>query len=83
VHLPNSEDFSLEKKRLIVELSDATRNMQDNKSSFERWIVYFKKEHRWSTKFFIRVIHRPDLVMNYLYSFKSYGTMKYLVGILQ
>jgi hypothetical protein len=42
MHLPTSVDFSLEKKCLTVKLSDATGNMQDNKSSFEGWIVCFK-----------------------------------------
>jgi hypothetical protein len=42
VRLPSSINFSLEKKCLAVILSDATGNMQENKSSFEGWIICFK-----------------------------------------
>jgi hypothetical protein len=39
VRLPLSIDFSLEMKCLSVKLSDATGNMQENKSAFEGWII--------------------------------------------
>jgi hypothetical protein len=39
VRLPSSIIFSLEKKCLSVMLSDATGNMQENKSAFEGWII--------------------------------------------
>ena len=42
VRLPSSISFSLEMKRLSVILSDATGNMQENKSAFEGWIICFK-----------------------------------------
>jgi hypothetical protein len=42
VRLPTSIDFLLEKKCLSVKLSDANGNMQDNKSSFEGWIICLK-----------------------------------------
>lgn len=42
VRLPSSINFSLEMKRLSVILSDATGNMQENKSAFEGWIICFK-----------------------------------------
>jgi len=42
VRLPSSINFSLEKKCLSVIVSDATGNMQENKSAFEGWIICFK-----------------------------------------
>jgi hypothetical protein len=42
VRLPSSINFSLEMKCLSVILSDATGNMQENKSAFEGWIICFK-----------------------------------------
>ena len=42
VRLPSSITFSLEKKCLSVFLSDATGNMQENKSAFEGWIICFR-----------------------------------------
>jgi hypothetical protein len=42
VRLPSSINFSLEMKCLSVILSDATGNMQENKSAFEGWIICFR-----------------------------------------
>ena len=42
LRLPSSINFTLEKKCLSVMLSDATGNMQENKSAFEGWIICFK-----------------------------------------